>query len=165
MSVLFYHSDNANNQEGPSEQRTEAILETESNNEFNVKYVEKDPMILGSLLTSNFVEGDCLRVDDLSPDVSEDSNDLHQAPCLSEEDSGDSLRVEEDADNTHRVEECDVEFENDFVVVDQAMGERILKSLVEPGRGELNDDYKDIMRLVKAEKPHSSTCTRSLLIL
>ena len=74
--------------------------------------------------------------------------------ALSEEDSGDSLQVEEDADDTHRVEECDVESESesDNVVVDQATGERILKLLVEPERGELNDDYKGIMRLVKAEK-------------
>ena len=152
--LLSLRSDIANNQEGPSEQRTEAILETESNNEFTVKYVEKDPMTLGSLLTSNFVEGDCLRVDDLSPDVSEDSDDSQQVPYLSEEDSGDSFRVEEDTDDTHRVEECDVESESesDNVVVDQATGERILKLLVEPERGELNDDYKGIMRLVKAEK-------------
>ena len=140
----------------------EAILETEST---IVKYVENDPM-KPSESTADFVEGDCLRVDDLPPvpdvsedsdvlsDISEDSDDSQQAP---QEESDDSLRVEEDAD-THRVEECDVEFESDAVdsdsvVVDHATGERIsLKSLVELGTGELSEGYGST-----AEKPQFST--------
>ncbi len=74
----------------------EAILETEST---IVKYVENDPM-KPSESTSDFVEGDCLRVDDLPPvpdvsedsdvlsDISEDSDDSQQAP---QEESDDSL--------------------------------------------------------------------------
>ncbi len=134
-----------NNQEGPLEQRTEVILETESNNESTIKYVEKDPMNpLGSLLTSNFVEGDCFRFDESPNDVyTGEGSDDSQAPCLPEENNGDSLRVEEDTD-THRVEEFDVESKSDFVVVDHATGERI--SLAE------KESAVVIMRLVKAEK-------------
>ena len=122
-----------NNEEGPSEQRTEVILETESNNESTVKYVEKDPMTLESLLTSNFVQGDCLRLESTPDDYTGEGSDGLRAPCLPEENSDDCLRVE------------DVESNSDSVVVDHATGERI--SLAK------KKSAVAVIRLVKAEKP------------